>query len=192
MVSLFGRSSLGLAYSIVITDALIAPAFPEQHRARRRALSDRAVRGAGSGSRPEDPEGRRLGGYLMFCGMASLAVSSALWMTATSTNPIGVQMAGKFGVTIGFGKWLIAASVPALIAILLLPRVVALIFPPGVGATPDAPAAARKELARIGPARRATSGSPPSFRVHGDRLDLRRRAATERRPASRSPGSACC
>jgi divalent anion:Na+ symporter, DASS family len=25
---LFGRSSLGLAYSIVITDALIAPAFP--------------------------------------------------------------------------------------------------------------------------------------------------------------------
>jgi DASS family divalent anion:Na+ symporter len=28
MVSLFGRSSLGLAYSIVITDALIAPAFP--------------------------------------------------------------------------------------------------------------------------------------------------------------------
>jgi DASS family divalent anion:Na+ symporter len=28
MVSLFGRSSLGLAYSIVVTDAAIAPAFP--------------------------------------------------------------------------------------------------------------------------------------------------------------------
>jgi DASS family divalent anion:Na+ symporter len=28
MVGLFGRSSLGLAYSIVVTDALIAPAFP--------------------------------------------------------------------------------------------------------------------------------------------------------------------
>ena len=75
----------------------------------------------GSGSRPDDPEGRRLGGYLMFCAMASLAVSSALWMTATSANPIGIQVAQEFGLEIGFGKWLVAASVPALTAILLLP-----------------------------------------------------------------------
>ena len=33
------------------------------------------------------PRGRRLGGYLMFCAMAGLAVSSALWMTATSCQP---------------------------------------------------------------------------------------------------------
>jgi DASS family divalent anion:Na+ symporter len=87
----------------------------------------------------------------MFCGMASLAVSSALWMTATSANPIGIQVARQFGVEIGFGRWLFAASVPALIAIVLLPRVIALIFPPGVGATPDAPVAARKDLAALGP-----------------------------------------
>jgi DASS family divalent anion:Na+ symporter len=151
MVSLFGRSSLGLAYSIVLTDALIAPAFPS-NTARGGVLYPIVLSVAqSSGSRPEDPEGRRLGGYLMFCGMASLAVSSALWMTATSANPIGIQVAQQFGVEIGFGKWLITASVPALIAILLLPRVVALIFPPGVGATPDAPVAARKELGALGP-----------------------------------------
>ena len=33
MVSRFGRSSLGLAYSIVLTDAVIAPAFPAILRA---------------------------------------------------------------------------------------------------------------------------------------------------------------
>jgi DASS family divalent anion:Na+ symporter len=87
----------------------------------------------------------------MFCGMASLAVSSALWMTATSSNPIGIQVARQFGVEIGFGRWLIAASVPALIAIVLLPRVIALLFPPGIGATPDAPIEARKQLAALGP-----------------------------------------
>jgi DASS family divalent anion:Na+ symporter len=151
MVSLFGRSSLGLAYSIVITDALIAPAFPS-NTARGGVLYPIVLSVAqGSGSRPEDPEGRRLGGYLMFCGMASLAVSSALWMTATSSNPIGIQVVQQFGVAIGFGKWLITASVPALIAILLLPLVVARIFPPGVGATPDAPVAARRELGALGP-----------------------------------------
>ena len=114
MVSRFGRSSMGLAYSIVLTDAVIAPAFPS-NTARGGVLFPIVLSVAeGSGSRPDDPEGRRLGGYLMFCTMASLAVSSALWMTATSANPIGIQVARQFGVQIGFGNWLIASSVPAL------------------------------------------------------------------------------
>jgi len=155
MVSLFGRSSLGLAYSIVITDALIAPAFPS-NTARGGVLFPIVLSVArGSNSKPEDPEGRRLGGYLMFCAMASLAVSSALWMTATSANPIGIQIVKEFGVEIGFGKWLIVASVPALLAILLLPRIIARVFPPGVGKTPEAPLAARKALAELGPLSRS-------------------------------------
>jgi DASS family divalent anion:Na+ symporter len=105
----------------------------------------------GAGSRPDDPQRRRLGGYLMFCGMASLAVSSALWMTATSANPIGIQVAKEFGVAIDFGKWLVASSVPALCAIALLPLVLARLHPHGTGATPEAPAAARQALATMGP-----------------------------------------
>jgi DASS family divalent anion:Na+ symporter len=151
MVSHFGGSSLGLAYSIVLTDAAIAPAFPS-NTARGGVLFPIVLSVAkGAGSNPEDPEGRRLGGYLMFCGMASLAVSSALWMTATSCNPIGAQIAQKAGLEIGFGKWLLASSVPSLIAIAMLPLLVAKLFPPRVGATPDAPAAARKDLAGMGP-----------------------------------------
>ena len=154
MVSLFGKSSVGLAYSIVITDAIIAPGFPS-NTARGGVLFPIVLSVArGAGSRPEEPEGRKLGGYLMFCGMASLAVSSALWMTATSANPLGVQIVKGFGVEIGFGKWLVVAAVPALITLLLLPWIVARIFPPGIGQTPDAPVAARKELAALGPLKR--------------------------------------
>ena len=151
MVSRFGHSSMGLAYSIVLTDAAIAPGFPS-NTARGSVLYPIVLSVAqGSGSRPDDPEGRRLGGYLTFCAMASLAVSSALWMTATSANPIGIQVVREFGLEIGFGKWLIAASVPALSAILALPWVVARLFPPGVGKTPDAPVAAREAIAALGP-----------------------------------------
>jgi len=150
MVSRFGRSPIGLAYSIVMTDALIAPAFPS-NTARGGVLYPIVLSVAqGSGSRPEDEQGRRLGGYLMFCAMASLAVSSALWMTATSANPIGIQLVKDYGLEIGFGKWLVVASVPALTAILVLPWAVAKLFPPGVGETPEAPMAARKELAALG------------------------------------------
>ncbi len=150
LVSAFGRSPLGLGYAIVLTDALIAPAFPS-NTARGGVLFP-VVRSLaeGAGSDPHDDGQRRLGGYLMFCGMASLAVSSALWMTATSANPVGIQVAELSGVSIGFGSWLAASSVPALAAILLLPLVLLKLHPPGVAATPDAPAAARAALAQMG------------------------------------------
>jgi divalent anion:Na+ symporter, DASS family len=155
MVSRFGGSPLGLAYSIVLTDAAIAPAFPS-NTARGGVLFPIVLSVAqGGGSVPDDPEKRRLGGYLMFCAMASIAVSSALWMTATSANPIGVQIARQSGLEIGFGSWLLASSVPALLAIALLPLVVSKLFPPRVEATPEAPMAARRDLASMGSMSRA-------------------------------------
>src|SRR5256884_5946037 len=73
-----------------------------------------------SGSMP-DQKNRRMGGYLMFCGMASLSVSSALWLTATSGNPIAVSLAERYGVKINFGSWIVAASIPILTMIVFLP-----------------------------------------------------------------------
>jgi len=151
VVGAFGRSTLGLGYSIFLTDALIAPAFPS-NTARGGVLFPIILSLAQSGgSTPQDEAKRRLGGYLMFCGIASLSVSSALWLTATSTNPIGITLAAQYGVKITFGTWFLAASVPALTAILLLPLLLYRLFPPGVTATPEAPAAARKELREMGP-----------------------------------------
>ena len=101
IVGAFGGSPLGLAYSVVLTDALIAPAFPS-NTARGGVLFPVVLSLAqGAGSKPDDPEGRRLGGYLMFVGMASLAISSALWLTATSVNPIGAQIAAHPAWTSG-------------------------------------------------------------------------------------------
>ena len=150
VVSLFGKSTLGLAYSIFLTDALIAPGFPS-NTARAGVLYPIILSLAqGSGSHPEDENSRRLGGYLMFCGLASLSISSALWLTATSANPIGVSLAAEFGLKINFGFWLLVASVPALTVIGLLPLLLYRLFPPGVTHTPDAPRAARQALATMG------------------------------------------
>ena len=151
VVSVFGRSTLGLGYSIFLTDAVIAPAFPS-NTARGGVLFPIVLALAqNAGSKPDDEATRRLGGYLMFCGMASLAVSSALWLTATSVNPIGVSVAEQYGLTITFGSWFVAASVPTLTAILLLPLFLYWLYPPGVTASPGAPAAARAALRSMGP-----------------------------------------
>ena len=178
MVSRFGGSSLGLAYSIVVTDAVIAPAFPS-NTARGGVLFPIVLSVAqGAGSRPDDPKGRRLGGYLMFCAMASLAVSSALWMTATSANSIGIQLVREFGLEISFAKWLVASSVPAIIAITMLPLVISRLFPSGTGKTPHAPIAAQKSLAELGPLSReewitaVAFGLMVSGWIFADRLQL--------------------
>ncbi len=151
VVSVFGRSTLGLGYSIFLTDAMIAPAFPS-NTARGGVLYPIILSLAqSSGSKPDDEKNRRLGGYLMFCGMASLSVSSALWLTATSGNPIAVSLAEPYGVKINFGSWIVAASIPVLTMIALLPLILYKLFPPGVTKTPDAPKAARDALRTMGP-----------------------------------------
>jgi DASS family divalent anion:Na+ symporter len=150
-VSWFGRSTLGLSYSIFIVDGLIAPAFPS-NTARGGVLYPLVVGLAEvGGASPDNPERRKLGGYLMFSGMVSLSLSSALWFTAMAANPLGAELARHAGVQITFVSWLVASSVPTLAAMVILPWVLLRIMAPEVTHTPNAPAAARRALAALGP-----------------------------------------
>ena len=150
-VSVFGRSTLGLSYSIFLVDALIAPAFPS-NTARSGVLYPFtfALTEAG-GARPGDEGSQRIGTFLMFSGMASLCFSSALWLTAMSANPLGAEIARTFGINIGFGSWLLAASLPTLIGIAVVPPLLQWMIRPERTATPEAPLAARRALSALGP-----------------------------------------
>src|SRR5262249_23600022 len=86
-----------------------------------------------------------------FSGMASLSLSSALWLTAMAGNPLGAEIAKKSGIEIGFASWLVASSVPTLLAMLVVPFLLYKIIRPEVTAMPEAPAEARKSLAELGP-----------------------------------------
>lgn len=151
IVTKFGRSTLGLGYSLFLLDAVIAPAFPSS-TARSGVLYPFALSLAESaGASPGNPGCRRVGAFLMFCGMASLSVSSALWLTAMVANPLGSALARDAGIDISFGRWLLAASVPAVCAMGVLPLVLYGLIRPEVRATPEAPAAARRALRDLGP-----------------------------------------
>ena len=76
-MKLFGRSTLGLGYSIFLLDAVIAPAFPSD-TARSGVLYPLALSLAeGGGSRPDEATRKKMGAYLMFCAMATFSLSSA-------------------------------------------------------------------------------------------------------------------
>jgi DASS family divalent anion:Na+ symporter len=153
VVSAFGRSTLGLGYSVFLVDGVIAPAFPS-NTARSGVLYPLVLSVAeAAGARPGQEGRERLGRFLMFSGIASLTVSSALWFTAMAGNPLGAEIARGYGLEIGFGSWLVAASVPTLAAMALLPFVLYKVVKPEVTATPEAPRAARRALRELGPLR---------------------------------------
>ena len=150
----FGKTSLGLSYSVIAADMLIAPAFPS-NTARSGVLFPIVnALASDSGSKVADGTRKKLGSYLMMSSMAGITISSSLWLTAMAANPAGAKMAKEFGVNITYSSWAIAASVPVLILFFLLPRVIMWVYPPEVKETPNAPQIAQDALDHMGPVHR--------------------------------------
>ncbi len=146
----FGKSSLGLAYSIIAADMFISPAFPS-NTARSGVLYPIVnALSVDSGSKIADGTRKKLGSFLMMSSMAGLTLSSTLWLTAMAANPAGAKMALDYGVTITYGSWALAASVPVLVLFFLVPWVIFKIFPPEVKETPEAPLIAQAALDKMG------------------------------------------
>ena len=152
LVSKFGKSTLRLGYCMVLTDVLIAPAFPS-NTARSGVLYPITLALArGSGSKVEDGTQKKMGSYLMMNCIAGISLSSTLWFTGMAANPVGAKMAADAGVKgIDFGSWFLAASVPSLVAIVIIPFLLYKLFAPEVKETPEAPRAAAEELQEMGP-----------------------------------------
>ncbi|WP_457607527.1 DASS family sodium-coupled anion symporter [Nitratifractor sp.] len=150
----FGRTSLGLSYSVIAADMLIAPAFPS-NTARSGVLFPIVnALAVDSGSRPEDGTRKKLGSYLMMSSMAGITLSSSLWLTAMAANPAGVKMAKEFDIHISYMTWTLAALLPVLVLYFLIPRVLMWVYPPEVKETPDAPRIAQEALDEMGPMNR--------------------------------------
>jgi len=151
IIKKFGKSSLGLAYSIVAADICISPGFPS-NTARSGVLFPIVnALSMDSGSKVVDGTRKKLGAFLMMTSMAGLTLSSTLWLTAMAANPAGAKIAKDFGVDITFTSWVIASSVPVLVLFILVPWVLFKIYPPEVKQTPQAPQIAQAALDKMGP-----------------------------------------
>ena len=150
IIKKFGKSTLGLAYSVIAADMLISPAFPSNTARSGVLFSLVNALAADSGSKVADGTRKKLGAYLMMASMAGLTLSSTLWLTAMAANPAGAKMAEGFGVVIDYGTWVLGALAPVLVLFFLVPYVIYKIYPPEVKETPDAPLIAEAALQKMG------------------------------------------
>lgn len=151
-VTILGRSSLGLAYGMAATDALMAPATPS-NTARAGGVVFPIVKSlaAVQESAPDnDQSRRRLGAYLSMSAVQVNTITSAMFLTAMAGNPLAQQFAAEHGVEITWANWALAAVVPGLAALCVTPWALSKIYPPTLKKTPDAPQQAREELQQLG------------------------------------------
>ncbi|CAN1200120.1 Dicarboxylate transporter 1, chloroplastic [Linum perenne] len=152
-VSLFGSSSLGLGYSLVFSEALLAPAIPSVS-ARAGGIFLPLVKSlcVACGSNVGDGTEHKLGSWLMLTCFQTSCISSAMFLTAMAANPLCVNLTmNTIKKTIGWTDWAMAAFVPGLVSLLVVPLILYIIYPPSVKSSPDAPKLAKEKLANMGP-----------------------------------------
>ena len=72
-----------------------------------------------------------------------------------AANPLAAQLAGDLGVEISWGTWAMAAIVPGMISLALVPWLIYKTYPPKIKKTPAAAEMAKRELAKMGKMRAA-------------------------------------
>lgn len=146
-----GKKTLGLSYGLLASDVVLSPAIPS-NTARGGGILYPVIRSVAEAynSEPDGKSARRIGAFLIFTSFQGIVISSALFLTAMAANPLAAEIAAGFGVEISWGMWALAASVPGLVSLLVVPYLIYRMYPPEVKETPGATKLAADKLKAMG------------------------------------------
>jgi DASS family divalent anion:Na+ symporter len=148
-----GDSTLKIAYALALTDVIISPATPS-NTARAGGILFPIVRSLASAFGSEPDKGpKRMGAFLMMSTFQVNCITSAMFLTSMSPNPLMGSLAASIspGVELSWGLWALTSSVPAVLSILAVPYVLYKVSPPEIKHTPEAKEIAARELEKMGP-----------------------------------------
>ena len=154
-ISLFGKKTIGIGYALALSELVIAPVTPS-NTARGGGIIHPIMKSIATsfGSLPEEGTSRKIGHYLALVNYHINPITSAMFITATAPNPLIVKLisdATGASISITWGTWALAALLPGLVCIVLVPLVVYAIYPPEIKSTPDARDYAKSKLTEMGP-----------------------------------------
>jgi len=154
-IARFGKTILGLAYGIGLTELLLAPGTPSS-TARTGGIIYPVVESIARsfGSLPNSKSASKIGSYLVLCLFNFSVVCSAMFMTAMAANPFAAQLAQGAGVDVTWTSWALYAIVPGLIHLIAIPIILLKLVPPEIRDTTDAVSNAKEELHKLGPMNR--------------------------------------
>jgi divalent anion:Na+ symporter, DASS family len=151
-IRIFGRTSLGLGYSLVITDALLAMVIPSTGARSGGIIFPTARSIAEAYDSHPGESARKLGAFLMALIYQCEVIICAMFLTGQASNPLIAGFVKQVtGVELSYTRWMVGAIVPGILSLIVIPLLVYRVYPPDVRRTPDAPRMASEELGRMGP-----------------------------------------
>lgn len=150
-VKAFGKKTLGLAYSLSIVETVMAIAIPS-NIARVNGIMYPIIDSLSKemGSNPKEGTQRKLGSYLVFNEYQVNIVTSTMFLTGLAGNMVAMGIANAQGINVSWFQWFLAAIIPGLVSLLLVPFLLFKIYPPEVKKTPKANEWATKKLDKMG------------------------------------------
>ena len=152
IVQRIGHSTLGLAYSLVLSDTVLATIIPS-NTARCGGVVLPIARSLAEiyHSHPGSTSGL-LGTFLMLALYQGDVVVSAIFLTGQVSNPLGAEFAREIAqVNIDWARWLWVALLPGVCSLVAVPWLIFRLARPGIVRTPEAAEFAKKELEDMGP-----------------------------------------
>jgi divalent anion:Na+ symporter, DASS family len=152
IVERIGGSPLGLGYAIVLADLVMAPMTPSNTARAGGILFPIALNVARAFGSEPGPTAPRIGQFLMKTLFQGDLVVSAMFLTATAPNPLVAELAGRIaGVEVTWTTWAVAALVPGLVSLAIVPMAIFRLCPPSLHDTRAAQLLASERLAAMGP-----------------------------------------
>ncbi|HEV7472744.1 MAG TPA: DASS family sodium-coupled anion symporter [Pyrinomonadaceae bacterium] len=151
-----GHHSLGLAYALISTEVLLGTMIPSTGaRAGGVLLPIARSLSEAYESRP-GATARRLGAFLMVVLYQAGVIVCAMFLTGQASNVLIAKFAFQTtGIELTYTRWALAALVPGLVSLAVIPPLIYRIFPPEVKHTPAAAEFARTELQLMGRMKRS-------------------------------------
>lgn len=151
LISAFGSSSLRLAYALALSDLILAPATPSNTaRVGGVIMPITTSLAKAFGSEPQDGP-RKIGSFLMQSIYQVNTITSAMFQTSMAGNTLVAALAlQSFGIGITWGDWAMAAIVPGIIALIIMPYFIYKVYPPEIKDAREAQQMIREELKGLG------------------------------------------
>jgi DASS family divalent anion:Na+ symporter len=150
-MSVLGKRTLGLSYGLIGTDLVLSPAIPS-NTARGGGILYPVLRSIARAyhSEPDDETAGRIGTFLVQASFQGVVITSAMFLTAMAANPLAAELAADQGVEITWAGWAIAASIPGLVSLIVIPWLLYRLSPPEIKETPEAAEMAKRKLEEMG------------------------------------------
>ena len=152
LVKAMGKKTLTLGYAVAIADTILAP-FTPSSTARSGGTIYPVIKNLPLlyDSKPNDPSMRRIGSYIMWVAIATVCVTSTLFMTGLAPNLLAVELVKKTAkIELEWFDWFVAAAPAGILLLVFVPLLAYWIYPPEVKEGAGVSEWAANELVKMG------------------------------------------